>query len=86
MANVDWKRFGREIGLYVVAAMVIASLIWCASRLFGSEIPAANRDMVVALISFLIAKAGTIIDYFFGSSKGSSDKSDIIASQTPPAP
>ena len=75
---MDWKRFGREIGLYIVAGLVIGSLVWCASRLFGSEIPAANRDMVVSITTFLVAKAGTIVDYFFGSSKGSSDKSDAI--------
>ncbi len=82
---MDLKKFGRELGLYIVAAMVIGSLVWCASRLFGSEIPAANRDMVVSITTFLVAKAGTIVDYFFGSSKGSADKTDALTQQKPEA-
>ncbi len=80
---MDWKRLGREIGLYVIAGLVVGGLIWCTSRLFGSEIPAANRDMVVSVTTFLLAKASTIVDYFFGSSKGSADKTDLLGN--PPA-
>ncbi len=75
---MDWNKLGRETGSYVVAALVIGALFWCAARLFGSEIPAANRDMVVSITAFLIAKASTIVDYFFGSSKGSAEKTSAL--------
>lgn len=76
--EINWKKFGREIGLYVIAALVVGGLMWCTAKLFGAETPAANRDMIVSITSFLLAKAGTIVDYFFGSSKGSADKTDML--------
>lgn len=78
---MDWRRFGREVGLYVIATMVILALVWCSAKLFNTEVPVSNRDMIVSITSFLLAKASTIVDYFFGSSKGSSDKTDALTEQ-----
>lgn len=81
---MSWtKSVSREVGLYITAALVVGGLVWCAARLFGSEIPQANRDMVVSITTFLVAKAGTIVDYFFGSSKGSADKNEALVPKAP---
>lgn len=75
---MDWKKLGKELGLYVIALAVFVGLGYVTSKLFGIEIPANNREPLMLVIGFLIAKAGTVVDYFFGSSKGSSDKTDLL--------
>ena len=76
--NFDWKKLAQEIGTYIIAVTVIGSLAWITLRLLGAEIPAANKDAIMMVIGMLVAKVGTIVDWFFGSSKGSSDKTALL--------
>ncbi len=79
---MDWKRFGREIGTYAIATVVIGSLFWVLMRLFAGPLPETNEKVVTLIVGFLIAKGGTIVDYYFGSSKGSSDKTEAMTAST----
>ena len=76
---MDWKKIGKDLGLYVIAIAVFLGLGYITSKLFGIEIPANNREPLMLVIGFLIAKAGTVVDYFFGSSSGSAAKTDALA-------
>lgn len=72
------KKFGKEFVLYIIVVAVFWGLGYSLIKLFGIEIPANNREPLMLIIGFLIAKAGTVVDYFFGSSKGSSEKNDLL--------
>lgn len=76
---MNWKKFGREIGLYAIGIIVILGTGWTLGKLFGVEVPAGNKDALMMIVGVLVAKFGTIVDYFFGSSKGSADKHDQMA-------
>lgn len=75
---MDWKKLGKDVGLYVIALAVFLGLGYVTTKLFGLEIPANNREPLMLVIGFLIAKAGTVVDYFFGSSSGSAAKMDAL--------
>ena len=76
------KKTVREVALYVIGAIVFAGFFWSVLRLMGQEVPAANRDSLMLLLGVLSAKFGTVVDYFFGSSKGSADKSEALTTKT----
>lgn len=75
---MDWKKFGREIGTYVIAALVIGGIFWVLMKLFAGPLPETNEKVVTLIVGFLIAKGGTVVDYYFGSSKGSAEKTEAL--------
>lgn len=76
---MNWKKLGREIGLYIIGVVVIAGTLWTLGSLFNKEVPFGNKDALMMILGVLVAKFGTVVDYFFGSSKGSADKTDALA-------
>lgn len=66
----------------------LASFVVIAATLFGLgffivDIPEGNRRMIEMFADvFVFAGAITVINFFFGSSKSSHDKSDTIAATT----
>ncbi|HEV2378721.1 MAG TPA: hypothetical protein VG206_02880 [Terriglobia bacterium] len=44
------------------------------------SIPAASHDIIIAMVGVLGAAWGAVVNFYFGSSSGSADKNDTIAS------
>lgn len=82
---MNWKRFGREIGAYVIATVVIVGMLWTLNKLFVGEVPAGNKDALMMIIGALVGQFVTIVGFYFGSSKGSDDKNELLAAKKPEA-
>ena len=68
----------REIFMYVLGGIVVISFIAITILLiFRPEF----KDSLNLVIGAWLTAFGTVVGYFFGSSKGSSDKNDLIANQ-----
>lgn len=74
--------FIRGFLVFAGVAMVVGAFV----GLMGVEVPDKNRDAIMILIGALIARSEKIDAFFFGSSKGSEDKSAHIASMTDNTP
>ena len=62
-----------SIGLFSFAAIIIILLLFI-------EIPESNKDVVNFILGIVVGTGLTgMFQYFFGSSKGSKDKSDIMS-------
>ena len=59
----------------LVALMLIALIVFGAYALITGK----TLEGVSIIIGVLISKVGTLIDFKYGSSKGSQDKTNIIA-------
>jgi hypothetical protein len=46
--------------------------------LFTTTIPADNMNILLLIIGALISSFTTVVQYYFGSSKGSADKDKIL--------
>lgn len=69
----------------ILAYIVIGSFIaMVMSILMGWS--KAESVMAGTLVGYLSAKAEQVLSYYFGSTKGSADKTAIIARQQPPKP
>jgi hypothetical protein len=51
--------------------------------LAAHAIPPDNKDIVNIAIGALMTMAGTVVNYFFGSSKSSADKNELLAQAQP---
>ena len=71
----------KEISQYVLAGMVALGFFVLIILLVKVEIPEANSDVLNLVVGALIGSFTTIVSYFFGSSKGSSDKTKMLGGQ-----
>ena len=80
---------GKDINLYILAYIVIASFFGLAGMLlYGVVFPDSsvkiateeigNNPLVMLIIGALISGFTQVLSYFFGSSKGSSDKNKYL--------
>lgn len=74
--EINWKRMTREVWQTVVGVLVVSAVIFILQRLFMGAIPPENKDAVMLVIGNVLTWGGIVVGYWFGSSKGSADKSD----------
>ncbi len=76
MKEFDAKRF--LLRTFSIGYLVIVFL------LFFVEIPAGNKDVLIAQVAVLASGISAVFGYWFGSSAGSARKTDIMNPPEPP--
>ena len=71
----------KDIYMYVLGALIVLGFIFLLGLLIFQGVPAVNSDLLYLAVGALVAKFGDVVAYFFGSSKGSSDKTTILSDQ-----
>lgn len=72
----DWIK---EFYMYILGAFVVALCFFLAYLLIFTPIPEGNKDILTVAFGLILAWGGSVVGYFFGTSKSSSDKTKIIA-------
>jgi len=67
-----------DIMAFLVGGTVMASFIIMVLALIYIPIPKDNQDSLTLLIGIIAGGIGSLVGYYFGSSKGSQKKSDLI--------
>ncbi len=65
--------------LYIIASVIFISFFITMFLLFKIPLIVVNKDIIVYTIGALQSAFITIVAYFFGSSKGSSEKNEILS-------
>ena len=73
----------KEIYLYILATIIVVGFFALIAALMIYPLPEDSSGVIMMLFGTLSAGFGLVLGYFFGSSKSSVDKTDIIASQKP---
>lgn len=68
----------KDIYQYVLGALVVIGFFALLIILIKKEVPAPNKDLLNLVVGALIGSFATVVGYFFGSSKGSADKNEIL--------
>jgi drug/metabolite transporter (DMT)-like permease len=68
----------QNIYQYILGTLLVLALLFLLYFLFTKDIPDANRNLLSLLVGALIGSVTTIVQYYFGSSKGSSDKDELL--------
>ena len=87
MATDQTKTTGkRDYNLYALAWCIIAGVFGLIAILLFVKLPDDSTGVVFMLFGTLSAAFGSVVQYFFGSSKSSADKTDILARSQPIPP
>lgn len=68
----------KEIYMYVLAGFIVGCVFALLYFLVFNAIPQENKDILNIVIGAIIGAFVTVISYFFGSSKGSADKNEML--------
>jgi hypothetical protein len=69
----------RDIYLYVLASVIVGGFFGLVGILIFRSVPQDASGVIFTLFGSLAAGFGAVISYFFGSSKGSVDKTELLA-------
>lgn len=74
------KEFASKVDImaFCVGVTILGTFVVMVLALIYVPIPDGNRDSLTILIGIVSGGVGTIVGYYFGSSKGSQKKSDLI--------
>jgi len=68
----------KDIFQYILGALITIGFFILLLSLVYSTIPADNKDLLNLVVGSLIGSFSTIVGYYFGSSKGSADKNELL--------
>jgi len=75
----------KDIYMYTLAAIVMLLLFTSLILIFIKAIPQENKDLAYMGFGLSLGWGTMVISYFFGSSKGSAEKNDIINQRRDPS-
>jgi len=61
----------------ILAILILGATFYLGYVLLTKTIPSENRDIVNVALGLILGLSGTVVGYYFGSSKSSSDKNKI---------
>ena len=73
----------KDVFQYALAALIVLVFFALIFTVFRLALPDANKDVGNLVIGALTMKFGDVVAYFFNSSKGSAEKTDIIKKSQP---
>jgi drug/metabolite transporter (DMT)-like permease len=68
-----------EIFMYSLGGLVVTGFFLLLIFLVLFEVPDSNKDILNIVVGALIGSFTAVVGYFFGSSKGSKDKTQLLA-------
>ena len=68
----------KEIYMYALGALVAIGLFVVIYLLIRIATPTGNKDALLILLGVLAGAFTSVVSYFFGSSKGSADKNELL--------
>lgn len=69
----------KDIAQYLIIFTVVIAMLTLITTVFKHELPAGNKDIGNILIGVLATKFSDVIGYLINSTKGSAEKTDLIA-------
>lgn len=71
----------KEIYMYLLGAFIVGGAFGVVITLILHPVPEGNKDIINVSLGALIGMAVGVVGYFYGSSKGSADKTEKMLSQ-----
>lgn len=68
-----------NVAMYILATVIVIGFFMLIYYLMKTTIPAGNKDVAIMLFGTLSTSFGLVVGYFFGSSKSSQDKTELMA-------
>ena len=72
------KELWKQIFQYALGALVAVGLYWVTYLLIMKSTPEGNKDALLIVLGVLAGAFSNVVGYFFGSSKGSQSKDEML--------
>jgi heme O synthase-like polyprenyltransferase len=72
------KEFIKEGYMYLLGAIIVMGFFLLLYLLVYQQIPVENKDILNIVVGALIGSFTTVVGYFYGSSKSSADKNEML--------
>jgi drug/metabolite transporter (DMT)-like permease len=79
---METKNKTKDFFQYVLGGMIVLGFFSLIGILILHAIPEPNRDLLNVAFGGLITSFIAIVTYFYGSSKGSSDKNEMLTKKS----
>ena len=73
------KDKSKEVYQYILGAVIVLMAFGFGIALIRFNVPEGSKEAVMLAAGVLLALATQVVNYFFGSSKSSADKSTLLA-------
>jgi hypothetical protein len=73
----------KNIPMYVLGAVVVIGIFALVYILAFYPVPEANEEALFIVIGALVGAFTSVVGYFFGSSKSSADKNELLHNKKP---
>jgi len=67
-----------KLYMAVLALVIVLATFYLGSILLTTTVPSENRDIINISLGMILGLSGTVVGYYFGSSKSSSDKNSVV--------
>jgi len=74
----------KDVPMYILAGLIVIGYFGLLGVLAFKGVPSENNDLYNTAMGALLVAFATVVGYWFGSSKGSSDKNEIISKNNEP--
>lgn len=71
----------KDLPRHLVGATVMLIAALLIVGLFFAEIPEGNRDIAMVLLGIAMGWGGAVVQFHFGSSEGSKEKTNMLATR-----
>lgn len=68
----------KDLMMYILGGLITLGFFGLLGLLIFNPTPMENKDLLNITIGSLIAGFTTVVGYFYGSSKGSAEKNELI--------
>lgn len=67
-----------KLYMAILALVIVIATFYLGSMLLTQNVPQENRDIINVALGMILGLSGTVVGYYFGSSKSSSDKNVVV--------
>ena len=68
----------KDIFQYILGALIVIGFFSLLILLLYTTVPSENKDLLNLVVGALIGSFASIVGYFYGSSKGSAEKNELL--------
>lgn len=72
----------KDLFMQILATLLILCTVGMVCLLVFVPIPKDNHDAIMLIIGTLLGWGGATVTYYYGSSKSSADKTELLAAKT----
>lgn len=76
----------QKIAMYILGALIAVCFFGLTGILIFKGVPEQNSDVFYLIVGAIIGYMASVVQYFFGSSAGSAEKTDMMNKNNPNNP